>query len=249
MSLLRTTVGLAVALAAASTAAAQSITVGCGCEDARVAGTGTTASISFDTSLGDSCEPNICVMMTYDPVESTAGVAVVKDNIPSLFNGGADIPAGAYRLTYVSGCMRVSSGNSHLWSIATSFSGGGFGVQINGDRDTGVNPPGSIGFTRLSDARTTACPAADRGPYVPLADADPAAEAAADAAAEAACPVRNGWNTFEECEAGNANVRPVDFMHDGGTIGIYFADSNHADNVVGPRAPTWLLSRIDPLCM
>lgn len=62
-----------------------------------------------------------------------------------LWNGGAPLPKGHYRVTYVDGCMKYSSGQG--WTVNAYADGPDtLFVVTNGDAPVGT-APGTVGFT------------------------------------------------------------------------------------------------------
>jgi hypothetical protein len=62
------------------------------------------------------------------------------------FNGGATLPAGHYRITYVDGCMKYSGDQG--WTVNAYAEGAGSDQYwlVDGNHDDIVVPPGSVGF-------------------------------------------------------------------------------------------------------
>ena len=63
---------------------------------------------------------------------------------PVLWNGGAPVPAGRYRVTYVDGCMKYSS--SQNWTV-NAYGNGPSTLWIVGDGSRIAPVPGTTGFT------------------------------------------------------------------------------------------------------
>lgn len=59
------------------------------------------------------------------------------------WNGGAALPAGHYRVTYVDGCMKYSSGQA--WSV-NAYAEGPDTLFVVGDGSTIAAAPGTVGF-------------------------------------------------------------------------------------------------------
>ena len=60
-----------------------------------------------------------------------------------LWNGGAAIPAGHYRVTYVDGCMKYSSGQD--WSV-NAYADGPDTLYVVGNGVRVAPAPGTVGF-------------------------------------------------------------------------------------------------------
>jgi hypothetical protein len=71
---------------------------------------------------------------------------LVSDAFGALttWNGGAPVPAGHYRVTWVDGCMKYSSGQG--WTV-NAYANGPDTLYVVTDNDTAVVPaPGTVGF-------------------------------------------------------------------------------------------------------
>jgi hypothetical protein len=67
------------------------------------------------------------------------------------FGGGADLPAGRYRVTYVDGCMKYSS--TQAWTIHAYASGSsGWWLVGASTADKVLMPPGTVGYATSNGA-------------------------------------------------------------------------------------------------
>jgi hypothetical protein len=114
------------------------------------AGAGVDASFEARDAVADSRETSDA-FDAMDAVEASApcdfGI-VVSDVFGSVvaFNGGAALPAGHYRITYVDGCMKYSGDQG--WTVNAYAEGAGSDMYwlVDGNHDDVIMPPGTVGF-------------------------------------------------------------------------------------------------------
>lgn len=95
---------------------------------------------------------------------------IVSDAFGAIvtWNGGAPVPAGHYRVTYVDGCMKYSSGQD--WSVNAYANGPDTLYVVDGDGAKIAPAPGTVGFLQGQGGFATfdACVSANASQDAPL---------------------------------------------------------------------------------
>ncbi len=89
------------------------------------------------------------------PCDFGTVVSDISGNVVS-WNGGAALPAGHYRVTYVDGCMKYSTAQD--WSVNAYAGNAGpdeFWIVSGSSQNRIVSPPGTIGFVVSSGGFAT----------------------------------------------------------------------------------------------
>ena len=131
----------------------------------------------------------------------------------TYFAAGSDIPAGTYLISYVSGCMKYAGGQN--WATHA------YEPSANGTAAFAT-------WALIGKTEEDQDDVVKRVKLPGLWIFGPGGT--------------GGWPVFANCVAANATAPSVEYVHAGGTLGLWLNDS-YGDNVVGLNGqnPTWRL--------
>jgi len=217
---------------AAQTATAELTTRVLSCTDAGAPDSGAPDTGAPDSGAPDTGAPpvDLCRAEPAPACKLGTGIVLPEDVTVDVqgatvhyYGGGAALPAGRYRLSYVDGCLTFGGGPSD---------GLGIGWTINGQTDA----PGLFNCFLVGD---------DGAPFL-VAPGTVGALVGPDRSA-----AQGAFATCAECVAANCNVAPVDFDFKGGKLGVardaggIGAIDDLGGESEGGRSPTYRLTRLD----
>lgn len=105
-----------------------------------------SADVSRDASVDHASEADVFGDGAPDAPQLCDYGTIVSDafGAPVFWNGGAPVPAGHYRITYVDGCLKYSS--TQGWSVNAYANGPDTLFVITNTSTTLGSAPGTVGF-------------------------------------------------------------------------------------------------------